>query len=119
MNSRLSVYPWVVIFLMFAILAALPSMAAKSSARKGDLVVLDHERWIDTLKGTVKNFGKAPARDVTLLVKFLDRKNKVLGTQRVSVGDLGSGEQRSWSLPIVEKNRPAVRYEFEVLSIRQ
>jgi hypothetical protein len=56
---------------------------------------------------------------VTLVVKFLDRKNKVLGTQRVSVGDLRSGEQSSWSLAIVEKNRPAVRYEFEIHAIKQ
>jgi hypothetical protein len=93
----------------------IPSHAAK----KGDLVVLDHERWIDTLKGTVKNFGKTPARDVTVVVKFLDRKSKVLGTQRVTVGDLRPGDQSSWNLPIAEKHRTATRYQFEVHAIKQ
>ena len=82
-----------------------------------NLVVLDQERWLDTLKGTVKNFSKQHARDVTVVVKFLDRKRKPLGVQRVSVGDLGSGEQSSFSLPIEERNRTAKHYEFNVLAI--
>ncbi len=91
-----------------------PAGAAK---RRGDLVVLDQERWLDTLKGTVKNFSKKPARDVTVIVKFSDKRKKALGTQRVSVGDLRSGDQASWSLAINEKNRPAAKYEFEVHAI--
>lgn len=110
-----------------ACLTGLPALAAKSSStqpqkssRKGmDLTVIEHERWLDTLKGTVKNYGPGSARDVTVIVKFLDKKNKPLGTQNVSVGDLGPGHQSSWSLAIKEKHRPAVRYEFEVHAIRQ
>jgi hypothetical protein len=83
------------------------------AAKNRDLVVLDHERWLDTLKGTVKNFSKRPARDVTLIVKFLDKKKKALGTQRVNVGDLRSGDQSSWSLAISEKHRAAAHYQFE------
>ncbi|HTU01561.1 MAG TPA: FxLYD domain-containing protein [Candidatus Sulfotelmatobacter sp.] len=98
-----------------AVLAALPAPAA--AAGKRDLVVLDHERWIDTLKGTVKNFRKSTARDVTVVVRFLDRKKKELGTQRVLVGDLISGETRNWSLEIAEKNRKADRYDFAVHAI--
>jgi len=91
-----------------------------TEAAKGrDLVVIDHERWLDTLKGNVKNFSKKSARDVTVVVKFLDRKKKALGTQRVSVGDLRSGEQSSWSLAIQERNRPATSYQFEVHAIWQ
>jgi hypothetical protein len=80
-------------------------------------VVLDHERWLDTLKGTVKNFSKRPARDVTVIVKFLDKKKKALGTQRVNVGDLRSGDQSSWSVAISEKHRAATHYAFETHAI--
>ena len=92
-----------------------PGWAATGKSR--DLVVLDHERWLDTLKGTVKNYGKRPARDVTVVVKFFDRKKKALGTQRITVGDLRSGDQSSWSLPIAEKNRSATQYAFETHAI--
>jgi hypothetical protein len=33
----------------------------------------------------VKNFGKAKARDVTVIVRFQDKRKKPLGVQRVSV----------------------------------
>jgi hypothetical protein len=108
--------------LLLAIMGVVPAHAAKvtrSTGKKGDLVVLDYERWVDTLRGTVKNFSKANARDVTVVVKFLDRKKKELGTQRVNVGDLRSGEQSSWSLSIQERNRAATRYEFRVHAIWQ
>jgi len=87
------------------------------STKSRDLVVLDHERWLDTLKGTIKNYGKQPARDVTVVVKFFDKKKKALGTQRVSVGDLRSGDQASWSVAIAEKNRSATQYAFETHAI--
>jgi hypothetical protein len=104
------------ICLLLVVLAAVPAWAA-SSTKNRDLAVLDHERWLDTLKGTVKNFSKSNARDVTVVVKFLDKKKKPLGTQRVNVGDLNSGEQNSWSLPIEERNRPAKTYQFEVHAV--
>jgi len=112
------------ICLAFIVLAAAPAYAAKAvtkapTGRSRDLAVLDYERWIDTLKGTVKNFSRSSARDVTVVVKFLDRKKKVLGVQRVSVGDLRSGDQSSWSLAIQEKNRQATNYQFEVHAIWQ
>ena len=103
-----------------ALAAKSASKPSQQSSRKGmDLTVIEHERWLDTLKGTVKNYGPGSARDVTVIVKFVDKKNKRLGTQNVSVGDLGPGHQSSWSLPIKEKHRPAVRYDFEVHAIRQ
>jgi RIO-like serine/threonine protein kinase len=99
-----------VVIAVFTAAVAQPAWAAASKSR--DLVVLDHERWLDTLKGTVKNYSKLSARDVTVIVKFFDKK-KALGTQRVNVGDLRSGDQSSWSLPISEKHRAATHYEFE------
>jgi len=110
--------------LALVVLASAPAHAAKAvtkapTGKNRDLTVLSYERWIDTLKGTVKNFSKGSARDVTVVVKFLDKKKKVLGTQRVSVGDLRSGDQSSWSLAIEERNRPATNYQFEVHAIWQ
>ena len=112
------------ICLAFVVLVAIPAHAAKAATKapagkNRDLVVLDYERWLDTLKGTVKNFSKGSARDVTLVVKFLDKKNKMLGIQRVNVGDMRSGDESAWSLPISEKHRPATRYTFEVHAIWQ
>ena len=100
-----------------ALLLAGGAAAAGTKTAKGKLVVLEHERWLDTLKGTVKNFGNLPARDVTLVVRFLDKRKKPLGTQRVGVGDLRGGEQSDFSLAIVEKHRAATRYQFEVHAI--
>jgi hypothetical protein len=117
---------WLLLCLAGAFLPATSALAAKAaskpstkSSKKGsDLTVIDYERWLDTLKGTVKNFGPGPARDVTVMVRFVDKKNKVLGMQSVSVGDLDPGRQSSWSIAIAEKNRQAVRYDFEVHAIK-
>jgi predicted polyphosphate/ATP-dependent NAD kinase len=110
--------------LVFAVLTITPAHAAKAvnkvpTGKNRDLAVLDYERWIDTLKGTVKNFSKSSARDVTVVVRFLDKKKKALGTQRVSVGNLQSGDQSSWSLAIEERNRSATNFAFEVHAIWQ
>ncbi len=99
------------------VLIATASVAWGASTKNRDLVVLGHERWLDTLRGAVKNFSKSPARDVTVVVKFYDKKKQPLGVQRVSVGDLRSGDQSDWSVAISEKHRPATRYEFQVHAI--
>jgi hypothetical protein len=100
-------------FLVAVVVAVALSPGWAATGKSRDLVVLDHERWLDTLKGTVKNFSKRPARDVTVIVKFIDKRKKSLGTQRVSVGDLRSGDQSCWSLAIGEKHRAAAHYQFE------
>jgi lipopolysaccharide export LptBFGC system permease protein LptF len=119
---RTSMGLWVLLALV--VLTITPAHAAKAvnkvpTGKNRDLAVLDYERWIDTLKGTVKNFSKSSARDVTVVVKFLDKKKKALGTQRVGVGNLQSGDQGSWSLAIEERNRSATNYVFEVHAIWQ
>jgi hypothetical protein len=98
-------------------LVLVASAEAGTRAKKGDLVVLEQERWLDTLKVTVKNFGKSGARDVTLFVKFLDKRKRPLGSQHVSLGDIGPGDQNSFSIPINEKNRPAKHYQFEFRAV--
>ena len=125
-SGRWMICLWVLVCLAGAALTEPSAMAAKApskpsskSSKKGnDLTVIEYERWLDTLKGTVKNFGPDPTRDVTVMVRFVDKKNKVLGLQRVSVGDLGPGHQSAWSIAILEKNRPAVRYDFEVHAMK-
>ncbi len=116
LHSRFGTCAGIVAAIAIAAAAVAPPVWA-ATAKNRDLVVLDHERWLDTLKGTVKNFSKRPARDVTVVVKFLDKKKKALGTQRVNVGDLRSGDQSSWSLAIAEKHRAAAHYQFETHAI--
>ncbi len=106
----------VVVALVAVPWASDPEAAAK---KRGDLVILEHDRWLDTLRGTVKNFSKQTAKEVTLVVKFLDKKRQPLGTQRLSVGDLKSGEQASFDLSIEERNRAAKSYEFTTHAIWQ
>lgn len=113
MRRHSRVGTWVAVGLAVVLGAAVAVLPAAGAGKGRDLVVLDHERWLDTLKGTLKNYGKQPARDVTLIVTFFDKKKKTLGTQRVSLGDLPSGEETSWSLAINEKHRAATRYTFE------
>jgi hypothetical protein len=96
---------------------AIAQVAWAGSGKSRDLVVLDHERWLDTLKGNIKNYSRQSAQDVTVVVKFFDKKKTMLGTQRVSVGDLRSGDQSSWSVAIAEKHRAAAHYQFETHAI--
>jgi hypothetical protein len=44
----------------------------------------------------------------------VDGKRKTLGTQQVSVGALGPGEQASFEAAIEERNRAATSYVFKV-----
>ncbi len=123
-RRRILLMLWLCTPLALAMLAAASAEAAKAGVKKTpgkrrDLVVVGYERWLDTLKGTVKNFSTASARDVTVLVRFVDRKRKLLGIQRVTVGDLRSGDESAWSLPIQERNRSATHYQFEVHAIWQ
>jgi hypothetical protein len=104
-----------ILVIICTVLVAQSAWAATGKSR--DLVVLDHERWLDTLKGNVKNYSRQSAQDVTVVVKFFDKKKTMLGTQRVSVGDLRSGDQSSWSVAIAEKHRAAAHYQFETHAI--
>lgn len=89
---------------------AAPGLAAEKEL---DLVVTAYERWIDTVQGRVKNFSGKKAYETTVIIKFVNAKGKVMGRQAVKVGDLDSGEERSFSAPIPEKYRDVRTFLFE------
>ncbi len=104
-------------------LSLLPSLA---SAANKDLVVLNSERWIDPLKGTVKNLSAARAEEVIVVVRFFgqalshtpSQKSKPgprqeLGQQTAQVVALDPGQEAPFELDISEKHRTATSFKFE------
>ena len=105
-------------------LSLLPSLA---SAANKDLVVLNSERWIDTLKGTVKNVSAERAKDIVIIVRFYGdpgtsgparrppkaARRQELGQQTVKVMALDSGQEARFELDIAEKHRKSTIYKFE------
>ena len=89
-----------------------PPEAATAKGRTGDLVVLRSERWIDTVRGTLKSLAAAPAEEVVVVVKFRDRRKAVLGTETVTLGPLAPGEEREFQVPMPEKVRKATSWEI-------
>lgn len=104
-------------------LSLLPSLA---SAANKDLVVLNSERWIDTLKGTVKNVSADRAEEVIIVVRFVGetrshvgpRRSKPaprqeLGQQAAKVVALDPGQEAPFEVEIAEKHRMATSFKFE------
>ena len=93
---------------------AWPPAAAEAAAkgRSRDIVVLRSERWIDTVRGTLKSLAAAPAEEVVVVVKFRDRRKAVLGTETVTLGPLAPGEEREFQVPMPEKVRKATSWEI-------
>ena len=89
-----------------------PLEAATSRGRADGIVVLRSERWIDTVRGTLKSLAAAPAEEVVVVVKFRDRKKTVLGTETVKVGPLQPGEERDFQVPMPERVRKATSWEI-------
>ena len=89
-----------------------PPEAATAKGRTADLVVLRSERWIDTVRGTLKSLASAPAEEVVVVVKFRDRRKAVLGTETVTLGPLAPGEEREFQVPMPEKVRKASSWEI-------
>ena len=90
----------------------LPPEAATTKGRAGDLVVLRSERWIDTVRGTLKSLAAVRAEEVVVVVKFRDRRKVVLGTESVTLGPLAPGEEREFQVPMPEKVRKATSWEI-------
>lgn len=86
--------------------------AAAVPRRARAIVILRTERWIDTVRGTLKNAGARPAMDVVLTVRLRNARGTVLGTETVPVGPLAPGEEKEFQLALPEKLRSAARWEI-------
>jgi hypothetical protein len=91
-----------------------------------ELVILNSERWIDTLKGTVKNMSTDRADEVVIVVRFFGesvnqaapRKRKSaarreLGRQTVKLPSLDAGQEAPFEVEIAERHRTATSFTFE------
>lgn len=112
--------------LFVMLLLAVSLLPCRASADNTDLVILDSERWIDTLKGTVKNMSTDRADEVVILVRFFGesvkpaapRKRKSvadreLGRQTVKLPSLDSGQEAPFEVEIAEAHRTATSFTFE------
>lgn len=109
-------------------LGLLPCLA---SAGNKDLVILHSERWIDTLKGTVKNVSADRAEDIVIVVRFYGdpgaapptrrpsrrARRQELGQQTVKLAALDSGQEAPFEVEIAEKHRKATSYKFDPRAI--
>lgn len=118
-------------FYRFALLGSaasilLASWTVASGANK-DLVITHSERWIDTLKGTVKNVSADRADDIVIIIRFLGdpgasaptrrpRKSaskQELGQQTARIATLDPGQEAPFEVAIAEKHRKATFYKFD------
>jgi hypothetical protein len=101
----------------------LPGVA---SAANKDLVILTSERWIDTLKGTIKNVSAARAEEVVIVVRFFGHTlshtrpqrgrpvpRQELGRQTAKVVALDPGQEAPFEVEIAEKHRATTSFTFE------
>jgi hypothetical protein len=100
---------------------------ATAWAANKDLVITHTERWIDTLKGTVKNVSADQAEDLVIVVRFYAESGPLgpvrrlrrpaarqeLGRQTARVPALGPGQEAPFEVEIAEKYRKATFYKFE------
>ncbi len=106
------------IFLVMVVLMSGLGLGALASAgtrgKNSDLVIQGWERWIDTLKGRVKNFSPTVAHEVTVVVDFRNAKGKVVERKTAKVGSLQPGEEGAFEVEIPEKLRTlqALTYKF-------
>ncbi|MDE2483747.1 MAG: hypothetical protein KGL32_00655 [candidate division NC10 bacterium] len=112
--------------LLILLLLAVSLLPYQASAENKDLVILKSERWIDTMKGTIKNMSADRAEEVVIVVRFFDgtatparphrRKHTTrqeLGRQTVTLPPLDSGQEAPFEVEIAEKHRTATSFKFE------
>lgn len=114
-----------------AISLALSLLSCEAAAANKDLVILRSERWIDTLKGTVKNVSPNRAEDIVIIVRFYGDpgtstaarrprpapRRQELGQQTVKVMALDSGQEARFEVDIAENHRKATSYKFDTRAI--
>ena len=110
-----------------AISLALSLLSCEASAANKDLVITHSERWIDTLKGTVKNVSADRANDIVIVVRFYGdpgtstvarrppkpARRQELGQQAAKVASLDPGQEARFELDIAENHRKATSYKFD------
>ncbi len=97
-----------------------------ASAANKDLVIVSSERWIDTIKGTVKNVSADRAEEVVIVVRFYGdavsatrphtrkpARHQEMGQQTVRMAALEPGQEAPFEVEIVEKHRKATSFKFE------
>ena len=97
-----------------------------ASAANKDLVIIESERWIDTIKGTVKNVSADRAEEVVIVVRFYgdavsttrpqsrkSARRQEMGQQTVKMATLEPGQEAPFEVEIVEKHRKATSFKFE------
>lgn len=112
--------------LALALTLAVSLLPGLASAANKDLVILNSERWIDTLKGTVKNVSADRAEDVVIVVRFVGETRSHVGPQRskraprqelgqqaAKVVALDPGQEAPFEVEIAEKHRMATSFKFE------
>ena len=104
----------------------LASWTVASAANK-DLVIINSERWIDTLKGTVKNVSADRAKDIVIIVRFYGdpgtssaarrprkaARRQELGQQIARVAALDPGQEAPFEVDIAENHRKATFFKFD------
>lgn len=109
-----------------ALLLAISLLPCLASAANKDLVILNSERWIDTLKGTVKNVSADRAEEVVIVVRFFGRAvsrtrphgrqpapKQEVGQQTVKLPALDPGQEAPFEVEIAEQHRTATSWKFE------
>jgi hypothetical protein len=109
-----------------ALVLAVSLLPHAASAEAKELVILNSERWIDTLKGTVKNMSADRAEEVVIVVRFFGeaanratshkRKSasrRELGRQTVKLLPLDAGREAPFEVEIAEQHRTATSFKFE------
>ena len=109
-----------------ALALAISLLPCPASAANKDLVILHSERWIDTIKGTLKNVSSDRAEEVVVVVRFFGDAGSPakpyrsrparahdMGQQTVRVMALDPGQETPFELEIAEKYRKATSFKFE------
>lgn len=118
--------------LALALAMAVSVLPGLTSAANNDLVILNSERWIDTLKGTLQNVSAARAEEVIIVVRFFGQTpshtrpqkstsvpRQELGRQTVKIVALDSGQEAPFEVEIAERHRMATSFTFEPHAIWQ
>jgi hypothetical protein len=109
-----------------ALVLAASLLPYAASAEAKELVILHSERWIDTLKGVVKNMSTDRADEVVIVVRFFGEtvtpvrpykrrhtNRRELGQQTVKLPPLDAGQEASFEIEIAEQHRTATSFKFE------